>query len=187
MAMTFCVPVEKEKKPFSSLQFQAFEEELSRRRRDLDSIRQQGQSLTDRGAGIIVEPEISRLRQRWNDINSQVSAIQYPPAITLDARANDNQITRTTYTVVQSSTTRAGSPKSSSQMIVDIRRLSDKVADINRQLTGSELGGKEFDEFTKQEDILKVCLNKYLSLKVPSKICSRRHSIFFFFFIFQRK
>ena len=41
-------------------------------------------------------------------------------------------------------------------MIVDIRRLSDQVADINRQLTGSELGGKEFDEFTKQEDILKV-------------------------------
>ena len=121
----------------------------------MDSVRQQGQSLTDRGAGVIVEPEVTRLRQRWNDINSQVSAIQYPAAITVDPRLNENQITRTTYTVVQSST-RAGSPKSSSQMIVDVRRLSDQVADINRQLTGPELGGKEFDEFTKQEDILKV-------------------------------
>ena len=140
---------------FFYFSFQAFEEELSRRRRDLDTVRQQGQSLTDKGAGIIVEPELSRLRQRWNDINSQVSAIQYP-AIALEQRPNENQVTRTTYTVVQSSSTRAGSPKSSSQMIVDIRRLSDQVADINRQLTGSELGGKEFDEFTKQEDILKV-------------------------------
>ena len=137
------------------LYLQAFEEELKRRQRDVDSLRHQGHSLSDKGAGAIVEPEINRIRQRWNDINSQVSAIQYP-AITLDGRGNENQITRTTYTVVQSSSTRAGSPKSSSQMIVDIRRLSDQVADINRQITGPELGGKEFDEFSKQEDILKV-------------------------------
>jgi len=52
---------------------------------------------------------------------------------------------------------RAGSPtKSTSQMTVDVRRLSDQIADINRQLDGRELGGKDFDEFTKQEDILKV-------------------------------
>jgi len=41
-------------------------------------------------------------------------------------------------------------------MTVDVRRLSDQIADINRQLDGRELGGKDFDEFTKQEDILKV-------------------------------
>ena len=100
-----------------------------------------------------VEPELNRLQARWNDVSNQVAMIQYPVDT---AELKDGQVTRTTYTVVQSSVTRASSPKTSSQVIVDIRRLSDQVSDINRQLMGPELGGRDFDEFTKQEDILQV-------------------------------
>lgn len=138
---------------------QAFEEELKRRQRDLDTLRQQAQPLHEKGAGALVEPDISRLQHRWQDISNQVAMIQYPP-ISLEPAVTDGQVTRTTYTVVQSSVRRASSPRSSSQIKVDIRRLSDQIADINRQLTGPELGGKDFDDFTKQEDILKVILLK---------------------------
>ncbi|KAH3739218.1 hypothetical protein DPMN_045865 [Dreissena polymorpha] len=83
--------------------------------------------------------------------------IQYPP-VTMAAGdpQGHGQVTRTTTTVVQSNITRAGSPRSAAQFKVDARRLSDQITDINRQLTGPELGGKDFDDFTKQEDILKV-------------------------------
>ncbi|XP_053396069.1 dystrophin-like isoform X7 [Mercenaria mercenaria] len=131
----------------------AFEEELKRRQRDLDTLRQQAQPLHDKGAGALVEPDIDRLQRRWHDVNSQVAMIQYPP-VSVEPAVTEGQVTRTTYTVVQSSVTRASSPRTSSQIKVDIRRLSDQIADINRQLTGPELGGKDFDEFTKQEDIL---------------------------------
>ncbi|XP_052810329.1 dystrophin-like isoform X2 [Mya arenaria] len=131
----------------------AFEDELKRRQRDLDTLRTQGQPLQERGAGAIVEPEVNRLQRRWQDVNNQVAMIQYPP-VPMVTDNTQNQVTRTTYTVVQSSVTRASSPKSTSQIKVEIRRLSDQIADINRQLTGPELGGKNFDEFSKQEDIL---------------------------------
>lgn len=134
---------------------QAFEEELKRRQRDLDTLRQQAQPLHDKGASALVEPDIDRLQRRWQDVNSQVAMVTYPP-ITMEPAVTEGQVTRTTYTVVQSSVTRASSPRSTSQIKIDIRRLSDQIADINRQLTGPELGGKDFDDFTKQEDILKV-------------------------------
>lgn len=137
---------------------QAFEEELKRRQRDLDLLRQQAVPLQEKGAAALVDPEINRLQRRWQDINNQVAMVQYP-ADSVDATPIDGQVTRTTYTVVQSSVARASSPKSSSQIKIDIRRLSDQISDINRQLTGPELGGKDFDDFTKQEDILKVKLN----------------------------
>lgn len=137
------------------LLFQAFEDELRRRQRDLDTLRQQGQPLQERGAGSIVEPEVSRLSRRWQDVNNQVATIQYAP-LSLTSEEGQGQVTRTTYTMVQQSVTRASPPKSTTQIKVDIRRLSDQITDINRQLTGPELGGKDFDDFSKQEDILKV-------------------------------
>lgn len=130
---------------------------MKRRQRDLDTLRGQGQPLQDKGAGAVVGSEIARLQRKWQDVHDQVAMIQYPP---VTVETGEGEITRTTFTVVQSSANRAGSPKSTSQMTVDIRRLSDQIADINRQLEGRELGGKDFDEFTKQEDILKVRMCK---------------------------
>ena len=141
---------------FELMYLQAFEDELKRRQRDLDTLRVQGQPLQDKGAGAVVGSEVARLQRKWQDVHDQVAMIQYPP-VTLET--GEGEITRTTFTVVQSSgnANRAGSPtKSTSQITVDVRRLSDQIADINRQLDGRELGGKDFDEFTKQEDILKV-------------------------------
>ncbi|XP_052240299.1 dystrophin-like isoform X2 [Dreissena polymorpha] len=135
---------------------EAFEDELRRRQRDLEALHKQGQQLREQGAAAIAEPEIERLQRQWQDISNHVAMIQYPP-VTMAAGdpQGHGQVTRTTTTVVQSNITRAGSPRSAAQFKVDARRLSDQIADINRQLTGPELGGKDFDDFTKQEDILK--------------------------------
>ncbi|XP_076445085.1 dystrophin-like isoform X2 [Babylonia areolata] len=58
---------------------QAFEDEVRRRRQDLDSLQTTALALTEHGAAVpVVEPALKRLNQRWQDLCSQLT--HYKPS-----------------------------------------------------------------------------------------------------------
>ncbi|KAL3882693.1 hypothetical protein ACJMK2_029006, partial [Sinanodonta woodiana] len=131
-------------------QSKAFDEELKRRHRELESLRQQGQVLDERGVGV-VDSELKRLTHRLSDVRSQIVRLPQP-ALTLDASEGE-QIIRTSYSVTANSRD-VGAP-TLAHFINEIRCQRDQLSEAQRTLSGPVLGSKDLNQFEAQEPLLK--------------------------------
>lgn len=142
-----------------------FEDEVRRRKQDLDILHQNSLALAERGAGPVVEPELRRLNQRWLDINSQLAQFKQTPhsppggqsAENGGLDSPDNTITRTTYNVVTTSVSRTtSSAKSPGQFADEVLRLQGQVADLQRKVGALETGSEDYGQLDAQDVLLKV-------------------------------
>ncbi|XP_067674722.1 dystrophin-like isoform X3 [Haliotis asinina] len=134
----------------------AFEDEMRRRQKELDFLRQRAGELEASGAKAIVAPEMHKLNQRWQDISQQISQPR-PPSITNgDLTNGDSQITRTSFNVVSTSVTRTTSNvRSPAQYIQDVRRTLMRISEIKKQLCSPPLDeGRGFEDIGAQEERL---------------------------------
>ncbi|KAK7483284.1 hypothetical protein BaRGS_00025451, partial [Batillaria attramentaria] len=159
----------------------AFEDEVRRRRHELDNLQLGAASLTDRGAGPIVEPELKRLNQRWLDISSQLAQYKQPsqssPSSSSPAKAGDNTsssggdnpdstITRTTFNVVSTSISRTTtSSRSPGQFLQDVLKLLSQVGELQQRLRTPDLSADDFSLLDQQQAQLKAIDGEMVALQ----------------------
>lgn len=139
--------------------FQAVEEELKRRQRDVDSLNKIGGELKDKEALELVEPELLKLNKRWHDIRSQSLLYRHPIDSTavVAATSSESLISRTTASVVSSGISKSATGvKTPSQYIDEVKGVLTDILKVQQLLHSQELTGRDFEDFSKQEDKLKV-------------------------------
>ncbi|XP_052832324.1 dystrophin isoform X2 [Octopus bimaculoides] len=139
----------------------AVEEELKRRQRDVDSLNRSGEELKGKEALEIVEPELLKLNRRWQDLRSQSlqcrHALDSGTTATVAAVASEKAITKTTLTAVSSHLSKSIlNSKTSSQYTNELKEILRSISAVQQQLSSQELTGRDFEDFSKQEDKLKI-------------------------------
>lgn len=119
---------------------------MKRRRRDVDSLNRQGEELKERGAAAIVDSDIAKLNKRLHDVGSQLAQYQRP-AITASSPAVN---------FMSGAVTRSAAGLTPVQFIAEVQRLLVQIHDLQLQLASPQLSGRDFEDFSKQEDKLKV-------------------------------
>ncbi|KAJ8315397.1 hypothetical protein KUTeg_007547 [Tegillarca granosa] len=140
----------------------AFEEEMKRRQLRVDAVTGQGNELIQQGAKAIVEPDLSDLGNRWSEVNDQLiryrgpsqAAISYP----------ERGMSRTTRIVTVTTTTDVG--RSAEEYIADLQQVLREISQIKILIRSPELHGKEFEDFSKKELILKKIKESIDSTKI---------------------
>lgn len=125
---------------------------MKRRQIRVDAVTGQGNELIQQGAKAIVEPDLTDLGRRWSEVNDQLiryrspsqGAISYP----------DRGMSRTTRIVTVTTTTDVA--RSAEQSIADLQQVLREISQIKILIRSPELHGKEFEDFSKKEEILKV-------------------------------
>lgn len=142
----------------------AVEEELKRRQRDVDSLNKIGGELKDKEALELVEPELLKLNKRWHDIRSQSLLYRHPIDSTavVAATSSESLISRTTASVVSSGISKSATGvKTPSQYIDEVKGVLTDILKVQQLLHSQELTGRDFEDFSKQEDKLK-CVKESL-------------------------
>lgn len=170
-----------------SMDCQAFEEEVRRRKDDWHSLQQRGLALSERGATPVTETELQHLKQRWLDISSQLAQYKSSPiAHTQPVQSNvdrlvadtDGTVTRTTFNIVSTSISQTTSAlKSPAQFLQEILQLLNKVQDLLSQMASLELGREDLSQLESWETRLKVCTSKCL-VTGKKALCNLLNNIF---------
>lgn len=126
---------------------QVFEEELSRRQVKLDNVNEETKQLSSRGAGTLIEEDITNLNRRWEDISQKVKGRR-------DVTSPDRPV------VFKSSITSSlavrMSGKSAVEYLHDLQKLVEDLSRTQTRLMSHLLQGNVFDEVEQQGDLLKV-------------------------------
>uniref|UniRef100_A0A8W8JFQ6 Dystrophin n=1 Tax=Magallana gigas TaxID=29159 RepID=A0A8W8JFQ6_MAGGI len=125
----------------------AFEEELSRRQVKLDTVNEETKDLSKKGAGSLVEEDISRLNKRWEDISQQVKGRR-------DVTSPDRPMMFKPSGVATSRLVRM-SGKSAVEYLHDLQRLVEDLSHVQTKLLSHLLQGNLYDEVEQQGDLLK--------------------------------
>lgn len=126
----------------------------------MDSLNRSGEELKGKEALEIVEPELLKLNRRWQDLRSQ--SLQYKHALdsgttaTVAAVASEKAITKTTLTAVSSHLSKSILNSKTSQYTNELKEILRSISVVQQQLSSQELTGRDFEDFSKQEDKLKV-------------------------------
>ncbi|KAL5009782.1 hypothetical protein ScPMuIL_012087 [Solemya velum] len=132
----------------------AFDDELKRRHREVELINQRGEDLREQGAGPVVDPQLLQLNRRWLDTSNQL--MQFRPAA-VTASSSDNHVTTTTFSIVATTVTRTTAvANTSSQFSQQVKRILNQISNIREQLDAPEFLGKEFEDVSKQGEMLKA-------------------------------
>ncbi|XP_041352153.1 dystrophin-like isoform X2 [Gigantopelta aegis] len=159
MEMWIAMAIKKLSSKEEKFDIEAFEDEMRKRQREMESLRQQVVALEDSGAKAIVSPELQKLERRWQDMSSQMMRYRQPSVTNgdlLDGTSGGNShVTRTSFNVVSTTVTRtAANVRSPTQFILDIQKVLAEISEIQKRLDSHELHGSDFEEFQKQEQIL---------------------------------
>ncbi|XP_078330229.1 dystrophin-like isoform X4 [Crassostrea virginica] len=123
-----------------------FEEELSRRQVKLDNVNEETKQLSSRGAGTLIEEDITNLNRRWEDISQKVKGRR-------DVTSPDRPV------VFKSSITSSlavrMSGKSAVEYLHDLQKLVEDLSRTQTRLMSHLLQGNVFDEVEQQGDLLK--------------------------------
>ena len=139
---------------------QAFEDEVRRRRHDLELLQTSGMALAERGAGPLVEPELKRLNKRWQDLSAQLARHKAAAAVSISDAASDS-----------------GGPEDLLQAVL---RLLEEVGALQQRLRSWELSTQDFSQLQQQDEQLKVAAPS--SGPQPALRCSFVFFVFFSFF-----
>ena len=168
---------------------QSLEDEVSRRQEDVENLNRQGDSLRASGGASHVNQTLVQLNHRWHNLRTQFA--QYQPAegapsqdlvdatsvpsteVAMETSTAETQVTRETVVTVTTTTTTAVSSQlvfseSPSQFIDCLQRLTTVIEDIAAELRSPVLHGRQYEDFSTQEDKLKVSSCKVA--KIPSII-----------------
>ena len=120
---------------------QAFEDEVRRRRHDLELLQTSGMALAERGAGPLVEPELKRLNRRWQDLSAQLTRHKAAAAVSISDAASDS-----------------GGPE---DLLQTVLRLLEEVGALQQRLRSWELSTQDFStqdfsQLQQQDQQLKV-------------------------------
>ncbi|XP_070191463.1 dystrophin-like isoform X2 [Littorina saxatilis] len=147
---------------------EAFEDEVRRRRHDLETLQSSALSLTDRGAGPVMEPELKRLNQRWQDLSSQldrykVQASPRPAAsiteVTDSMARSDYSVARSDYSVERSDYSMvSASPEADrvARLFPEVLRLLEQVGLLQQRLRSPEMSSEDYTKLREQEAQLKA-------------------------------
>ena len=159
--------------------FQAVEEEISRHRQDLEALNLHADQLKSKGADSVVGPSLVKLNRRWHEVQAQFAQFRSPedsPTSTPAESANNQQtdapsesmttetVTKTVVTTVTTThVTRVVFSKVPAQFIEELGKLLALITDIQEELQSPVLHGQQYEDFSRQEDKLKVSQVKRLS------------------------
>ncbi|XP_061169275.1 dystrophin-like isoform X1 [Saccostrea echinata] len=125
----------------------AFEEELSRRQRKIESVNEESGQLSAQGAGKLLEKDISRLNQRWEDISQQVKGRR-------DITTPDRPMVFKSSVVMTTTSAARMSGKSPVEYLHDLQKLVEDLSHIHTKLLSHVLHGNLYDDINQQGEIL---------------------------------
>lgn len=133
---------------------QAFEDELRKRQTNFSAITRKGEQLCLEGASEITEPELHNISRRWNEVDNKIISYRSPVHdVSVPDKASPVWASRPT----SLSPSRKDSSSSPSRFMLDLQKLLDEISHIRNTLRSPELHGKEFQDLSQQDAILKVC------------------------------
>ena len=127
----------------------------------MDDLNKIGGELKDKEALELVEPELLKLNKRWHDIRSQSLLYRHPidstAVVAATSTSSESLISRTTASVVSSGVSKSATGgKTPSQYIEEVKGILSDILKVQQLLHSQELTGRDFEDFSKQEDKLKV-------------------------------
>eukprot|EP00058_Branchiostoma_floridae_P013393 XP_002598881.1 hypothetical protein BRAFLDRAFT_90093 [Branchiostoma floridae] len=134
---------------------QAIHEELQHKQEDLDRLNRRAEELKQQGAKPVVEPQLIHINRRWKDIENQFQ--QYHRPVQFSTVTTETITTENVSMVSVTSMRSAGEGRpSASDFLAEINKILFHIADIELQLASPELNAGDYEDFSKQEDKLKI-------------------------------
>ncbi len=137
------------------------ENEIAKHQREIDELNSQGEDLKSKGAQAVIEPTLHRLNQRWQQVQCQVSSVaQDTPSPDSDSSPmSATASTNATSFIVTSHVTRVVFSNVPVKFVEELEKLLQLITDIQEELQSPILHGQQYEDFSRQEDKLKVqCL-----------------------------
>ncbi|XP_063403799.1 dystrophin-like isoform X1 [Mytilus trossulus] len=135
-----------------SQKIKAFEDELRKRQTNFSAITRKGEQLCLEGASEITEPELHNISRRWNEVDNKIISYRSPVR---DVSVSDKASPVWTSRPSSLSSSRKESSSSPSRFMLDLQKLLDEISHIQNTLRSPELHGKEFQDLSQQDAILK--------------------------------
>ena len=123
--------------------FQAVEEELAQRRREVESVQSEVDALSEERRGgeppRLAQPPPDKLSARWHRLSARLAGADAPPDALARLDVSDIMFSHD-LTLFET----------------NLQRLLDVVVEVRAELQAPVLQGQDYDDFSRQDDKLKV-------------------------------